>query len=62
MEIYKGKTERNSLIFFLTPGTVVLQAPLSMGFPRQEYWTGLPFPSPGKLVTFEVSFLLEKIH
>ena len=26
---------------------VALQAPLSMGFPRQEYWSGLPFPSPG---------------
>ena len=25
------------------------QAPLSMGFPRQEYWSGLPFPSPGNL-------------
>ena len=25
------------------------QAPLSMGFPRQEYWSGLPFPSPGDL-------------
>ena len=27
--------------------TVACQAPLSMGFPRQEYWSGLPFPSPG---------------
>ena len=27
----------------------MLQAPLSMGFPRQEYWSGLPFPSPGDL-------------
>ena len=34
---------------FATPWTVVLQAPLSMGFPRQEYWGGLPFPSPGDL-------------
>jgi len=25
------------------------QAPLSIGFPRQEYWSGLPFPSPGDL-------------
>ena len=32
-----------------TPWTVVCQAPLSMGFPRQEYWSGLPFPSPGDL-------------
>ena len=31
------------------PGTVVNQATLSMGFSRQEYWVGLPFPSPGDL-------------
>ena len=31
------------------PWTVARQAPLSMGFPRQEYWGGLPFPSPGDL-------------
>ena len=29
----------------VTPWTVACQAPLSMGFPRQEYWSGLPFPS-----------------
>ena len=34
---------------FATPWTVVSQAPLSMGFPRQEYWSGLLFPSPGHL-------------
>ena len=34
---------------FATPGTAARQAPLSMGFPRQEYWSGLPFPSPGDL-------------
>ena len=32
----------------MTPWTVALQDPLSMGFPRQEYWSGLPFPSPGE--------------
>ena len=32
-----------------TPWTIAYQAPLSMGFPRQEYWSGLPFPSPGDL-------------
>ena len=31
------------------PWTVVYQAPLSMGFSRQEYWSELPFPSPGDL-------------
>ena len=34
---------------FVTPWTVGHQAPASMGFPRQEYWSGLPFPSPGEL-------------
>ena len=32
-----------------TPWTVAHQAPPSMGFSRQEYWSGLPFPSPGDL-------------
>ena len=35
--------------YFSTPWTIVHQAPLSMRFPRQEYWTGLSFPSPGDL-------------
>ena len=34
---------------FVTPWTVACQAPLSMGFPRQEYRSGLPFPSLGDL-------------
>ena len=34
---------------FVTPWTVARQAPLSMGFSRQEYWSGLPFPPPGDL-------------
>ena len=34
---------------FATPWTVAYQAPLSMGFSRQEHWSGLPFPSPGDL-------------
>ena len=34
---------------FVTPQTVARQALLSMGFSRQEYWSGLPFPSPGDL-------------
>ena len=33
----------------MTPWTVARQAPLTMGFPRGEYWCGLPFPSPGDL-------------
>ena len=35
---------------FATPWTVARQAPLSMEFSRQEYWSGLPFPSPGDLL------------
>ena len=34
---------------FATPWTIVHQAPPSMGFSRQEYWSGLPFPSLGNL-------------
>ena len=33
----------------VTPWTIAFQVPLSMGFSRQEYWSGLPFPSPGNL-------------
>ena len=57
----KGKQEQNknklcrtrgggavsqSCLTLVTPGTVAHQVPLSMGFSRQEYWSGLPFPSP----------------
>ena len=34
---------------FVTPWTVAYQVSPSMGFSRQEYWSGLPFPSPGDL-------------
>ena len=34
---------------FVTPWTRAYQAPQSMEFSRQEYWSGLPFPSPGDL-------------
>ena len=34
---------------FATPWTVAYEAPQSMGFSRHEYWSGLPFPSPGDL-------------
>ena len=39
---------------FATPWTVAHQAPPSMGFSRQEYWSGLPFPSPGNLPDPEI--------
>ena len=49
----KVKSERKSLSrvrLFATPWTAAYQAPPSMGFSRQEYWSGLPFPSPGDLL------------
>ena len=39
----------NHVQFFVTPWTVAHQAPLSMGFSKQEYWNELPFPPPGDL-------------
>ena len=39
---------------FATPWIVAYQAPQSMGFSRQEYWRGLPFPSPGDLPDPEI--------
>ena len=37
------------VLLFVIPWTVACQAPLSMGFSRREYWSGLPFPPPGNL-------------
>ena len=49
----KGKKRKVKLLsgarLFATPWTVAYQAPPSMGFSRQECWSGLPFPSPGDL-------------
>ena len=39
---------------FVTPWTVAHQAPLSMGFSRHIYWSGLPFPSPGYLLNLGI--------
>ena len=36
-------------LLFVTSWTVAHQSPLFIGFPRQEYWSGLPFPPPGDL-------------
>ena len=46
----------------VTPWTVGHQAPLSMGFPRQEYWGGLPFPSPGDLPDSGVEPRSDSLH
>ena len=45
----ESESEVAQLCLFATPWTVAYQAPLSMGFSRQEYWSGLPFPSSGDL-------------
>ena len=45
--MYGGSLVSKSCLTLLTPWTVACQTPLPMGFSRQEYWGGLPFPSPG---------------
>ena len=69
----KGKVKEKSLSpvrLFATPWCVACQAPPSMGFSRQEYWSGLPFPSPGDLPhpgikpgfpTLQADFLLSEL-
>ena len=47
--IHGGGVVAKSCPTLATPWTVGRQAPLSMGFSRQEYWSGLPFPSSGDL-------------
>ena len=49
--IYGGESVSHLVISdpFVTPWAAALQAPLPTGFCRQEYWVGLPFPSPGDL-------------
>ena len=44
-----GGLVAKSCLTLVTPWTRACQAPLSMGFSRQEYWSGLPLPSPGDL-------------
>ena len=44
-----GLVSKSCLVPLATPWTVARQAPRSLGFSRQEYWSGLPFPSPGDL-------------
>ena len=51
---WKWKWSRSVVSNSTTPWTVAHQAPLSMGFSRQEYWRGLPFPSPGDLPNPEI--------
>ena len=41
-------------MLFAFPWTIAHQAPLFMGFPRQEYWSGFPFPPPGDLLNLGI--------
>ena len=45
----RGRKESDTTEQLATPWTVAYQPPPSMGFSRQEYWSGFPFPSPGDL-------------
>ena len=47
--IHGASLVAKSCLTLVNPWTVAFQAPLSMGFTRKEYWSGLPFPSPGDL-------------
>ena len=49
-----GTKSLQSCLTLATPWTVACQTPLSMGFSRQEHWSGLPFPSPGDLPDPEI--------
>ena len=49
LRVVVGGLVTKSCLTLAIPWTVALQIPLSMGFPRKEYWSGLPFPSPGDL-------------
>ena len=49
LNIFGGGLVAKSCPALVTSWTVVCQAPLSMGFSREEYWSGLPFSSPGDL-------------
>ena len=46
-KMIKSENVSCSVVLFVTTWTVACQAPLSVGFSRQECWNGLPFPSPG---------------
>ena len=52
-----GDLVTQSCLTVVTPWTVAHLAPLSMGFSMQEYWSGLPFPSPGDLPDLYLSFM-----
>ena len=50
----------NHVQLFVAPWAAACQAPLSTEFFRQEYWSGLPLPTPGTLLEFSLIFLLKE--
>ena len=58
LNIVGGGLVTTSCLTFVTPWNVALQAPRSMEFPTQEYWSGLPFPSPDS-VPYILLFILQ---
>ena len=51
----KEMATHSSILAWTIPRTIARQAPLSMGFPRKEYWSGLPFPSLGDLPDWKIA-------
>ena len=51
---YKSVQSLSRVRFFVAPWTAARQTPLPMEFPRQEYWSGVPFPSLGDLPDSEI--------
>ena len=59
---WKVKVKSLSHVWFLvTPWTAAHQAPPSMGFSRQEYWSGLPLPSPGETIALTIQTFVGKV-
>ena len=60
---WKWKVKSLSRVqLFTTPWTIAYQAALSMGFPRQEYWSGLPLPSPQMSLENTVDYICLSVH
>ena len=55
--IFTSVQSLSGVQLFATPWTVDCQAPLSMGFSRQEYWSEMPFPTPGDLPDLRIEHM-----
>ena len=53
--VYECASVLSPIGLLLTPWAVTHQAPLSVGFPRQEYWSGFPFASPGGVFPIQIN-------